>query len=239
MGDVTSLVLDDRIRVLGDIGTLQSDLNGISFGLNGAKTNLSFGMYGFPNERKIKIKPGVIDLNLNEESSRLIGQLLACGEVQLNDSLETIAKAVNDSYRYDITGAVKKVKDKAHAMRFFFSDTGQYDKLSPNPLSYARQFAKSAREYTPKGTESLIGYCKHAGDDIRNTLQILLSDSALAMAKLGSPILRVVGHDSTLVFDLDTRNWLLINSKSSTRHYNSVPYERLPEFIEVFTNARG
>ena len=96
-------------------------------------------------------------------------------------------------------------------------------------MTDAREFVRMVREYKPNGDETLVGYCTHAGDQIRILLTQFIMDPNLRFANVSSPILQVVGHDTTLIFDIETQNWAVINSKSPIKLLNLTPFERLHE----------
>ncbi|MAG91816.1 hypothetical protein CMO83_04015 [Candidatus Woesearchaeota archaeon] len=191
--------------------------------------------YIFSHDRTVEIADGSVSIRLTPASGALLTELMNKGQVPLNEALEIIGKAVNNSYRYDISGAIKRVRNSALGRRAYYAGKGYSEDRCRIPMTEAREFVRGVRGYRPQGDETLVGYCTHAGNHIRALLSQFVVDPKLRYINVFDRTLRAATHDTTLVFDIESQHWAVINSKSPLKPFNLVPFERLKEFGYPYT----
>lgn len=191
----------------------QSDSLDISLGFN--HIALQPEKYGFSQDKVVEISPKEIELNLSKPAKETYNKILLSREMPLNELLESVGRIVNDSIKFDFESV------KQDILKASYGDI-EYNISKWNELE---------KKYTPSGIEVMTGVCKHAGKMIRDILQSLnLRDIRYChVSANGSDNRDMISHDTTLVFDKNTGEWAVINSKSPRKLYNLVPKEKLPE----------
>jgi len=162
--------------------------------------------YGFEGESS-RLKPNkVYGLNLNSVSREKYDSLLLREEATLGEILETVGSIVNSSMRYDFEKIIGREQASGHV-----SD-----------------WSDAKLNYAPTGEEVSQGICVDAGEQIRNILYNLGLDSKYKILFVGSDIGGFY-HDTTLVFNKESGNWGVINSKSPTKEFNFATKEQLKQ----------
>lgn len=174
------------------------------FNFYGYVVPLSSDKYGFSSSRNVRVRGKSNKIKISPEAQRLHDEMFANDEVPLNAALETIARCINDSMEYDVT----------------VIESGNYSQEFKDKIK--------SSGYKPRGDETLKGVCVDAGKLIRQLLGQTLSDSMLRYTHVGSRT-EISAHDTTLVFDIESGEWAVINSKSPLKQYNVVSKEKLPE----------
>jgi hypothetical protein len=168
---------------------------------------LPFEKYGLPEDEMVQISPESATFNervvFNEESEQEYQKLLATREISMNDLLKRIGFIVNNSMSYDFERARITAKDAR-------SKEG-WDEIQ--------------KKYVPSGKETMHGICTDAGFIIRRILEKMHLPKKYKVwiaASLGE-----VMHSLTVVKNLETERWTVLNSKSPNKDYLIVPKERL------------
>jgi hypothetical protein len=168
--------------------------------------------YGFPNSRIVKLKGFKAVLFLSQEAEEKYNKHIGRKKASLNESLETIAKCINDSIKFDIEMVENNYK------------TG---KLGWQDYKELVRILKESN-YMPNGNETISGVCEDAGRFIRKILRESVIDDNLRYMRVSARS-KISRHDTTTVFDIKTREWAVVNSKSPLKQYNLVPNEKLEE----------
>lgn len=175
---------------------------------------LNTDRYGFPDTRTVEIdnRGRVTGISSDRETS--YRNLFRGGHVPLNEALETLGAVVNDSMRYDIDGLLG----------------GQYEREGTT-VRFSQALKRRIQDsgYSPTGKEPVIGICHDAGYLVRTLLDYTLRDPSLRYIELRPRNETGDEHDVTLVFDIETGHWTVVNSKSPLKPYNLVSQEKLEE----------
>jgi hypothetical protein len=168
--------------------------------------------YGFSDDRMVSINPTPLNLDLSQRAREVYDNILASPEMKINTLLEAVGFIVNHSLDYDF--------DKQRELdRKWGGDASRWDELQKN--------------YRSTGKEVLKGDCQDAGAMIRDILGSLGMEDNLKYTKViarDGPFF----HDTTMIFDKDTGEWAVINSKSPSKQYNLVSKEKLHELGSPF-----
>jgi len=176
--------------------------------------------YGFPENRRISIVPARrLELSLNEESRVRYEQILSSKQVPANLLLDYAGFMINNSMRFSPEGT---------------SDS-EY-KCGVEVLELA------GKNYRPTGKETMSGMCAKAGNLIRKILNSLNMEDTIRFTNVHAVIGRY-SHDNTVVFDINSGNWAVINSKSPRIEHNLVPKDGLkrmgmPYYYPDLTNLK-
>jgi len=177
--------------------------------------SLSLGNYGFSDSRIVKLSKSVNDdLKFSELMAKEYDSLFKNDKTPLNKALETIAKCVNNSIRFDIEGLSKKFYNREYALYPGFSE--EFLRLAKN-------------SYKPSGDETLVGICSDAGKIIRNLIGKNIEEDIIQYAHITARS-DLSNHDTTLVLDTKEGRWAVVNSKSPLKQCYLVPKEKLREF---------
>ncbi len=190
--------------------------------------------YGFPQERKVKIARPVLERELAERYIGVWDNLFMTNFAPLNESLEMIAEAINGSMTYNSSWALGAVKDKTQKLALEAEKNGRDPSI--HHQAYL-EFESCLSHYKPKGDETGSGICTVAGIYIREAFDQAILDTSLRHTAIGVGT-EEVGHDATLVFDINTGHWVVVNSKSPRFLYNLVPLEKLPELKGPFAELK-
>jgi hypothetical protein len=172
------------------------------------KVRFTLEGYGFPRNEWVTIQPERVPLPLPPRAERMYGRILHSSRYNLNELLEQVASIVNDSMAYDFARAT--VKDKRMS--------GYWERL---------------KEKTKKSSTTLKGVCTDAGIIIRaiiHNLHLPKEYGFRVAATTGEVI-----HDLTIVFNRNSKRWVLINSKSPTKKYYLVPKEQVLWLGRLYT----
>jgi hypothetical protein len=163
--------------------------------------------YGSSSARLARMNPQRLPFDLAPHAEAEYSKVLARREAPIGWLLETAGYVVNSSMRYDFDRVIEERRAKGF-------DTSKYDALAEKAL--------------PSGDEVLVGICSDAGVLIRQVLLELHLEPryVFSWVKSGGD---GDTHDTTAVIDRQTGNWMVISSKSPTKHYNLVPADRLEE----------
>lgn len=178
--------------------------------VHGYRIPLKSSDYGFPNSRTVRVDRRGRVTGFSPGAEEAYATLFEREEVSLNDALETIARAVNHSIEYDVSTV--ESGDFRETEKVAIRDSG----------------------YKPRGDETVKGICSDAGELIRTLFGLALRDSTLRYVEVASTN-EIGPHDTTVVFDTQTGNWAVVNSKSPLKPYNLVPRERLEDLGHPFT----
>jgi hypothetical protein len=159
--------------------------------------------YGFPENRRISIAPARLELSLNEESKARYGQILSTKQFSANSLFDSVGFIINNSMKFSPDGT-----------------SGSEYKCGVEVLGLAGE------NYKPTGKETMIGMCAKAGSLIRTVLSALNMEDTVRFTNVHTSI-GVYSHDNTVVFDINSGNWVIINSKSPRIEYNLVPKDGL------------
>ena len=131
---------------------------------------------------------------------------------KLMKKLESVAKNVNDSMEYDFKAAkLIVVKNQ---------------KCNDNLEERVEQFVKNA-PYRPTGKETQKGICSDAGCQIRDKLN-KIKDVKFHWLKTKRERHGLdIEHDTTFVYNPETLEWAVLNSKSPYLQFNVFPKELL------------
>jgi len=178
--------------------------------------------YGFPADRIVKTKninPAELDISFSKSSSKEYTGLTLRPEANLNESLEIIAKCVNDSIAYDIKLVEQNYREGKIGWEWY------------------KELVKCLKKsnYKPNGEETMKGICADAGNLIRKLLAETIVDEDLRCAEISAQS-KISHHDTTFVLDIKTGNWVVVNSKSPLKQYNLVPKEKLDELGYPYSN---
>ena len=168
--------------------------------------------YGFSDSKIVNLRKANLEFDMPEDLKSMYNQLLDKEVAPLNQSLEALTKCVNDSMEFDCE-LIRKLAGKEEEFPGYY--TRFYDAI------------KKA-DYSPKGTETMKGICGDAGKLIRRAINKIIEDENLRYSHLSAQS-KITVHDTTLVFDIKTANWAVLNSKSPLKKYNLVPKEKLNE----------
>ena len=177
--------------------------------VHGYHIPVEYENYGFPNSRTVGIDTRGRITGFSEKPQQTYDSLFLTGRVPLNEALETIAAAVNESTVYDVEAVL----------------TGDFNE----------EFKRNVKElnYVPNGDEVTSGICSDTGNVIRTLLGNTLRDPSLRYTHIGARG-EVSAHDTTFLLDIETGEWVVVNSKSPFKPYNVVPREKLPELGDPY-----
>ena len=184
--------------------------------IHGCKIPLGLNQYGFPDTRSVRVNKRGRVTGFSPRKEEAYAELFTREEVPLNAALETIAGAVNGSMEYDAQRVLS---------RSFLYGKGILGKGLRDSIRYSG--------YTPDGDETVKGVCADAGNLIRELFKSGLEDPALRFSLLVTET-NISTHSTTLVFDTQTGNWVVVNSKSPLKPYNLVPREKLEDLGKPF-----
>ncbi|MBI4162355.1 MAG: hypothetical protein HY513_01620 [Candidatus Aenigmarchaeota archaeon] len=177
---------------------------------------LRLSNYGFPETQTVGIKVKRVT-GFSPKLQIAYDKLLRNASVPLIEAVETIAMCVNDSIEYD-TDAV-----------FGSDDFGERVKERIRVVNY-----------TPNGQETVKGICSDAGWLIKTLFDWTLIEPSLRYTSVDTMKAgrteETRHHDTTLIFDIRTAHWIVVNSKSPLKPYNIVPFERLQDLGSPYGN---
>jgi len=178
------------------------------------KIPLSLDNYGFLDSRIVKLNKSYDGgLKFSESMKEEYNSLFENDKISLNIALETIAKCVNNSIRFDIEGLSKKFHDQGCTWCSGFSE----------------EFLRLAKDsYKPFGDETLVGICSDAGRIIRSLISKNIEENIIQYTHISAQS-KLSTHDTTLILDTREGIWAVVNSKSPLKKYNLVPKEQLQE----------
>jgi hypothetical protein len=153
--------------------------------------------YGFTDNHFVDIDPKRLELNLNTESREIYESILSSSRIRLNDLLEKTGFIINNTMRFS----------NENATDYRLIESGK------KVLDLAGQ------SYEPSEKETLCGMCEDAGDLIRKLLYSYCLPNSLRYVDQSIRI-HPVFHDITCVFDQNSANWAIINSKSPRLKFN-------------------
>jgi hypothetical protein len=162
--------------------------------------------YGF-GETIIKYNATKIDVKLSEEAGEVYDNIIKSKEMAGDELMNSVGFMINESMEYD----------SAKLMAPFLLHGRSVDE---------KMFIG---DYEPTGKEVMKGICMDAGRVIRKVLRNLNMEKTKKILDVESISGGLWSHDTTTVFDTETGNWAVINSKSPVKKYNLVPKEKLSE----------
>jgi len=181
---------------------------------------LNLSNYGFPDSRRVKIDmEAKTKINLKPSMRQFYECMINTDEVPLNFVLETLTMVVNDSMEYDFEKALDGIKK--------YVDGYTSPKARMRAQKEYQGFLDGIKicDYKPFGDETMHGICTDSGDLIRELVKITIIDPELRYTKTRTN----VHHDVTTVFDIETGNWVVLNSKSPLKLYYLVPKDIIPD----------
>lgn len=184
-------------------------------GHTGIQIPFSPRKYGFDNDRTVKLSPRPYELNLTPEARVMYDDILKKKEIPLNDLLEKIGFIVNSSMAYDFD-AIKAAESKPGRVK-------------------TKDWDVEKKKFPEETNKPMKGYCHHAGTHIRNMLHHLGLEQ-----KIGYTHNTAGGetdHDTTIVFDKETGEWAVINSKSPYKKFNLASKDQLKELGKTYAHV--
>lgn len=184
-------------------------------GVEGLFVPLDPKKYGFSDSKTVKLSPTRLDADLSGRARELYEGLVCSDEISLNELLESAGYIVNSSVEYDI--------DEARRLEIKHGGDGlKWDEYK--------------QTYQPTGEEVMKGRCEAAGNIIRGLLFSLGIEDRFLFTRVNAAN-GITTHDTTLVFDRESGEWAVINSKSPIKTYNLVPEEKLTELGRPYVNS--
>lgn len=188
--------------------------------------------YGFPDDKRVRIAPERLELELSDRAREVYERLLGSQEVHLNDLLESVGFVVNDSMEYDFNKIINTKTEHYKSSR----ENGEMTESDKKTIRLYEEGLRS-KGYIPTGREVIKGICLDSGDLIRKILRSMNLENEFGGMHTsafsyyfpnGSNDMVVYGpHDTTTVFSKKTGRWSIINSKSPIKPYNLVPKEKI------------
>jgi len=176
------------------------------------KIPLNPKLYGFSSTRLSYLHQNSQVIGFAPPAQASIDKLFHENNHPLNEILETITSAVNRSVEYDLE-SIKK---------------------SPKLTNFTKNVLQDS-DYFPEGDETVKGVCTEAGYLIRTLLSRMVNDPELRYMELLTYSKKTLcHHDTTLVFDINSGEWVVLNSKSPLKQYNLVPKEKLKDLGKPF-----
>ena len=165
--------------------------------------------YGFGEDVRVDVNPRRVNIRFAPQAQEIYDMLLLREYVGLNSLLDNTGFIVNSSMVYDPEAGCSEAEENA------------------------KTSLKLAGDYKPSGDETLRGICGDSGDLIRTLLYNFRMPDTIkylhVSTKIGS-----LQHDNTVVFDVNSGNWAVINSKSPRIEHNLVAKEDLGDMGNVY-----
>jgi hypothetical protein len=168
--------------------------------------------YGFSPNQKVAINPSRLELDLSKDPTKVYETILNSKEMNANELFENIGYIVNHSMLYDFSKVFMPGEEKEEG---------------------ASKWNEVIKNYQPNGDEVLSGICVDAGKLIRQFLSSLNMEDNFGYTAVTSST-DFSSHDTTVVFNKINGDWAVINSKSTLKHYNLTPKDKLIELGEPY-----
>jgi len=193
---------------------------------------LCLDKYWFEDKESIHIKPIVgrkSEINLHPKLKKMYDNMFDEQDIFINELLENIGKVVNDSIAYDFD--YMKEKQLQENKQVSFNSEEEREK-EEEKIREARDI-KMRETYIPTWIETNKGVCHHAGTMIRNILSKIWLPTNIKYLEISTSSWWPASHDTTLVFDRNTGNRAIVNSKSPTKNFNLAWKEDLPKLWNI------
>lgn len=165
---------------------------------------LNLDLFGFPSKPLVSINPMDIDFELSQDGMKRYRDLICRREIPALELMEAIGFMVNDSFEVN------------------------YDQLGWLAKRMGTTVQALKEKYPPTGREVHKGVCGDSGKQIRMILASLQIEERFRWTYVQSDN-GICSHDTTVLFDVQTGEWGIINSKSDFKPYNVVPKGKLAE----------
>ena len=173
---------------------------------------LPFKNERFPDDYEIRINPRSVGIPLLPEDAKRYQKLLDSKKVNLRYALRTVGEIVNNSIQWV---PPQDVDDREW----------EFDRLPHKPGEPYTIINKPQK-----------GFCLDAGESIRSVLINLGFEDCLRIDYKHAPGPLGLGHDNTLVFDIENGHSIFINSKEGEyKHPILLDYE---QFISRFPSRK-
>ncbi len=186
--------------------------------------------YWFDSNYNIHITPNLHnqpDIELDPQLRKIYDSIFCKQDIQINHLLESIGKIVNDSMLYDFD----YIKNRQLLEAKWW--------LNYDENEIRNRWDITMREtYIPTWLETNQWVCWNAWKSIRNILWTIWLPEHIKYMNISSyKAWSSCGHDTTLLFDINTGNWAVINSKSPTKHFNLTAKADLSQLWTPYVSA--
>lgn len=193
---------------------------------------LHLNKYWFGNDENIHIKPIIErkpELNLHPKLKNIYDNIFEEQDILINELLENIGKIVNESMVYDFDYMREKQLQENKEISF---NSEEERKREEEKTREVRDI-KMREQYETTWIETNKGVCHHAGKIIREILAKIWLPENIKYLDINTNSWWPASHDTTLVFDSNTGNRAIINSKSPTKNFNLAWKEDLPKLWNI------
>lgn len=193
---------------------------------------LCLDKYWFDDNKSIHIKPITENkpkIDLHPQLNIVYDDIFKEQDISINKLLENIGKIINESMIYDFDDIREQQLRENQEVPFNSEDER---KKEEERIREARDI-RMRETYTPTWIETNKGVCYHAGNMIRNILSKIWLPKNIKYLTISTNSWWPASHDTTLVFDSNTGNRAIINSKSPTKNFNLAWREDLPKLWNI------